>query len=179
MEFTKPLNAAPKGAAPPPAVDPLDPLAVRLSGGRVFHPLRDDQRDTDRMNTVEAPASPTGRERHCAQCSTAYHAPRATSLYCSPRCRKRAHRGHEDTDSRTLDLLRRWLLRRTYAGKIGPVNGRDPRAPIYALTVPRSLAMEEWNGWNPGASMTDAAFVAALDQLGIHGVDYVPPHKRH
>lgn len=34
-----------------------------------------------------------GRERICAQCCTSYHSPRATSRYCSDRCKKRHQRG--------------------------------------------------------------------------------------
>lgn len=134
------------------------------------------------MNIPEASASTTaraGRERTCAQCSGTYRAPRATSRYCSDRCRQRGHRGVGDTDGKTLDLLRRWLLRRTYAGQIGPVNRKDPRAPIYALTVPSAFALEEWNGWNPGASMSVDAFSSALHRLGVYGPDYLPAHKRH
>jgi hypothetical protein len=133
------------------------------------------------MNTPEASASSVarkGRERTCAQCSAVYRAPRASSRYCSDRCRKRAQRGTPDTDGQTLDLLRRWLLRRSYAGQIGPVNRKDPRPAVYALTVPRALALDEWNRWNPGASLTEPAFASSLDRLGINGPDYVPPHKR-
>lgn len=133
------------------------------------------------MNIPEASVSnvaPMGRERICAHCSAAYRAPRRSSLYCSAKCRLRAHRGTEDTNSNALDLLRRWLLRRTYAGQIGPANRRDPRAPVYALTVSRAFALGEWNGWNPGAAMTEEAFASALDGLAIYGPDYMPPHKR-
>jgi hypothetical protein len=135
------------------------------------------------MNTHVAPATPpallpAGRQRTCAQCTATYRAPRATSRYCSPACRKRAHRGTATTDHKSLDFLRRWLLRRTDAGQIGPVNRRDPRARVYALTVPRGLAVEEWNRWNPGASMTDCAFASSLDELGIFGPDYEPPHRQ-
>jgi hypothetical protein len=133
------------------------------------------------MNTSGASAPSAvlrGRERACAQCNAVYRSPRATSRYCTPKCRKRAHRGTEDTDGKTLDLLSRWLLRRTYAGQIGPTNRRDPRAPVYALTVPRAFALGEWNGWNPGAAMTEEAFASALDRLDVHGPDYTPPHKR-
>lgn len=123
---------------------------------------------------------PAGRERTCTQCATTYRAPRASSRFCSPACRKRAHRGSATTDVRTTDLLRRWLLRRSYAGQIGPVNCRNPRPPVYALTVHRGLALEEWNSWNPGASMTDEAFASSLDQLGIYGFEYEPTtrHRR-
>jgi hypothetical protein len=121
---------------------------------------------------------PAGRERNCAQCSTTYRAPRATSRYCTPACRKRANRGSPITDRKRLDLLRRWLLRRSYAGQIGPINRRDPRPPIYALSVPREAAWEEWNQWNPGAAMTVGTFASSLDQLGIYGLDYVPPHRQ-
>lgn len=133
------------------------------------------------MNIHEAPASTvarTGRERTCEQCATIYRSPRTTSLYCSAACRKRAHRGAPATNGRTLDLLRRWLFRRSYAGQIGPVNRRDPRPPIYALTVPREVALEEWNLWNPGASMTVDTFASTLERMGIYGIDYVPPHKQ-
>jgi hypothetical protein len=121
---------------------------------------------------------PTGRERTCEQCGATYRAPRATSRFCTPACRKRAHRGTAATDQGTLGLLRRWLLRRSYAGVIGPANSRDPRRPVYALTVPRTLALDEWNRWNPGASTTDAALASNLEKLGIFGLDYQPPRKR-
>jgi hypothetical protein len=133
------------------------------------------------MTIPEASASTTtraGRERTCAQCSGTYRAPRATSRYCSPRCRQRGHRGASDTDGKTLDLFRRWLLRRTYAGQIGPVNRRDPRPPVYALTVPSAFVLEEWSTWNPGASMTSEAFATALDRLSVYGPAYLPPHKQ-
>jgi len=133
------------------------------------------------MNIPEASAStvaPMGRERICAQCNDTYRAPRVSSLYCSAKCRLRAHRGTEVTEGKTLDLLRRWLLRRNYAGQIGPVNRRDPRPPVYALTVARAFALGEWNGWNPGAAMTEEAFASALDGLAIYGPDYMPPRKR-
>lgn len=134
------------------------------------------------INTV-APATtparrPAGRERTCEQCAATYRAPRSTSRFCSPACRKRAHRGTATTDTRTQDLLHRWLLRRSYAGQIGPWNSRNPRRPVYALTFPRALALAEWNGWNPGASMTDEAFASSLATLGIFGPDYEPVHKR-
>lgn len=135
------------------------------------------------MNTPVATATnpamrPAGRERTCEQCSSFYRAARATARYCSPVCRKRAHRGSATTDARSLDLLRRWLLRRSYAGKIGPVNSRNPRAPVFALTVPRAVTLEEWNSWNPGAAMTEPAFATSLERLGIFGPDYEPPHKQ-
>lgn len=122
--------------------------------------------------------APIGRERICAQCTSTYRAPRVSSLYCSAKCRLRAHRGTEVTEGKTLDLVRRWLLRRTYAGQIGPVNRRDPRPPVYALTVSRAFALGEWSGWNPGAAMTEEAFASALDGLAIYGPDYTPPRKR-
>lgn len=50
------------------------------------------------MNTDVAPATtsalhPAGRERACAQCTTAFHPYRASARFCSPLCRVRAHRG--------------------------------------------------------------------------------------
>lgn len=123
--------------------------------------------------------APRGRERTCAQCNATYRSPRNSSLYCNPTCRKRSQRGTEPTDSKSLDLLRRWLLRRTFAGQIGPVNRKDPRPAVYALTVPRAFALEEWNGWNPGASMTSEAFAAALDRMEVYGPEYLPAHRRH
>jgi hypothetical protein len=122
--------------------------------------------------------STRGRERSCEQCSATYKAPRASSRFCSPACRKRAHRGSAGTDTKTEDLLRRWLLRRSYAGQIGPSNRRDPRRPVYALTVPCQFVLEEWNGWNPGASMTGPAFSKSLERLGIYGPEYELLHKR-
>jgi len=135
------------------------------------------------MNTSVAPAAspalrPAGRERTCRQCTTIYRAPRATSRFCSPACRKRSHRGSATTNQKSQELLQRWLLRRSYAGQIGPVNRRDPRPPVYALTMPRGLVLEEWNVWNPGASMTESAFASSLNGLGIFGPEYVPPHKQ-
>jgi len=29
------------------------------------------------------------------------------------------------------------------------------------------MALEDWNRWNPGASMTDEAFQGALNTIGI------------
>lgn len=116
----------------------------------------------------------TGRERECAQCGSVYRAARATSVYCSDTCRKRAQRGALPIDNRLADLLRRWLLRRSYAGQIGPTNGRDPRPAIFGLTVPRALAMEEWNRWNPGAAMTDETFQSILSGLSIHDIHSQP-----
>jgi hypothetical protein len=123
----------------------------------------------------------TGRERECAQCGSVYRAARASSVYCSATCRKRAQRGAPPVDNRTADLLRRWLLRRSYAGQIGPTNSRDPRPPVFGLTTPRALALEEWNRWNPGASMTDDAFVAMLSGLTIldmHAQPATAPRSR-
>lgn len=109
----------------------------------------------------------TGRERLCVQCSGTYRAARATAAYCSATCRKRSQRQTPPTDLRTSGLLHRWLMRRTYAGQIGPTNRRDPRPAVYGLTVPRAMALEDWNRWNPGASMTDEAFQGALNTIGI------------
>lgn len=131
---------------------------------------------------MEATASHSvkaGRERTCAQCGGVYRAPRSTSRYCSDKCRQRGHRGAEGLDSKTLDLLRRWLLRRTYAGQIGPANRRDPRPATYAMTVSRTFALDEWNAWNPGAAITAEVFATALDRLDIYGPDYLPRHKRN
>lgn len=124
------------------------------------------------MNTTVAPATTPalrkGRTRTCEQCSSTYRAPRSTSRFCTPACRKRAHRGTTTTaHCRTLDLLHRWLLRRSYAGQVGPVNRKDPRRLVYALSVPLGMALEEWNSWNPGASMTEPAFAASLQQLQL------------
>ena len=123
------------------------------------------------------PSASRGRERTCVQCGAPYRSPRNSSLYCSAACRKRAQRGSSTAVGPTLDLLQQWLLRRTYAGKIGPVNRRDPRRAVYALTVPRALASSEWNAWNPGAAMTEEAFARALARLGIHGPDYLGPRR--
>lgn len=133
------------------------------------------------MNTNVASATtpalrPAGRERICAQCTTTYRAPRASSLYCSPACRLRSHRGTPSTDGKALDLLRRWLLRRSYAGQIGPVNNRNPRPAVYALTVPRALALNEWNGWNPGAAMSEDEFRQKLKELHFLDANEEPRH---
>lgn len=50
------------------------------------------------MNTTVAPATtpalpPAGRERTCAQCSSAFHPYRPLARFCSSLCRVRAHRG--------------------------------------------------------------------------------------
>ena len=119
-----------------------------------------------------------GRERTCAQCGTLYRAPRATSRFCGDVCRKRNHRGSPTADAKATSLVYRWLLRRGYAGQIGPVNSRDPRRSVYGLTVHRHLALAEWNSWNPGASMTDEAFKDCLRDLGLIGYHEEPVRKQ-
>jgi hypothetical protein len=141
------------------------------------------------MNTVAAPAARTvGREQSCDQCGATYRARRSTSRYCTPACRQRAHHGSPGSSPEKANTVHGWLLRRGFAGKIGPVNRRDPRPAIYGLTVPRSHALAEFNhehrapimrpgeyrlslrdalAREPRQAMTDTELVAVLKALGI------------
>lgn len=115
-----------------------------------------------------------GRERPCQQCGDAYRALRSDSLYCSPTCRQRAARGAPTVAAQGTRWVGKALLMMEMAGKIGPVNAKDPRRPVYGLTVPRSTALAELNSRFPPA-MTDAEFGAELKALGFYGYDEDPP----
>jgi hypothetical protein len=52
----------------------------------------------------------------------------------------------------------------------GQVNSKDPRPPVYGLTVPRSTALAELNGRFPSAFMSEGEFRLELKALGF--VDY-------
>ena len=110
------------------------------------------------MNIHAAPASTADlRPAHtCHQCGTTYHAHRSTSRFCSPVCRLRNHR--KPAPARP-DVLRAWLLRRSFAGRVGPTT--------VALTVPLALALGDWNEWNPNAALTAEGFRARLKELAI------------
>jgi hypothetical protein len=92
----------------------------------------------------------------CEQCGITYHAQRSTSRFCSAACRLRHHRR---APREHRDLLRQWLLRRSYAGQVG--------AGKVALTVPPDVALADWNEWNPGAALGLADFRARLKRLSI------------
>lgn len=119
------------------------------------------------MNTTTSPATDVGTERTCQQCATTYRAPRTTSRYCADSCRKRASRGVTPSAPKETDLLRRWLVHRSYAGQINAANKRNPRPAVYGLTVPDDLARGEWNEWNPEAALSEAAFKARLKAIEI------------
>ena len=119
------------------------------------------------MNNTTSPTATPGTERTCLQCATPYRAPRATSRYCAPPCRLKAHRGATPSTPKETDLLRRWLLGRSYAGQITGANKRNPRPPVFGLTVPTAMAREEWNDWTPDAPLSEAAFNDRLKAIEI------------
>ena len=113
------------------------------------------------------PTTPSGTPRTCQQCATSYRAPRATSRYCAAPCRLKAHRGVTPSAPKETDLLRRWLVHRSYAGQINAANKRNPRPAVYGLTVPTDMAREEWNDWNPEAALSETAFITRLKAIEI------------
>jgi len=123
---------------------------------------------------MKSPAPVTGRERSCAQCRATYRAPRSSSRFCSTACRVRHHRDGPPSDIPADGLFYELLNRLGYAGQIGPVNRKDPRPPVYGLTVPRAHAVAEWNSRYPEAAMADAVFKKRLKDRGIHDYDEWP-----
>lgn len=57
------------------------------------------------------------------------------------------------------DLLRRWLVHRSYAGQIN--------AASYGLTVPNDTARGEWNDWSPEPALSETAFLTRLKAIEI------------
>lgn len=128
------------------------------------------------MNIPEASAStaaPKGRERICAQCTTAYRAPRSSSLYCTPACRKKANRGTAPTISPKAGVAGFSVITKALSltGYVGRVSG-GKTAPIHALLVPYETAFDELayqfnrKGWG---FVTRDEFAAALRCDGIQG----------
>lgn len=122
-----------------------------------------------------APAARVGRERTCTQCGATYRSPRNSSLYCSPRCRKRAHRGTAPTGGPRAgpsgySIISSVLLRCGYVGRIAPSVERGTEPPTYGLLVDRQAAFGEIayqfdrRGWG---ILTRAEFDAALRADGI------------
>ena len=105
------------------------------------------------------PTTPSGTPRTCQQCSASYKAPRATSRYCAAPCRLKAHRGVTPSAPKETDLLRRWLVHRSYAGQIN--------AASYGLTVPNDMARGEWNDWSPEPALSETAFLQRLKAIEI------------
>lgn len=117
--------------------------------------------------TNKRPA-PAGREQPCRQCGSVYAAKRATSRYCSPRCRKRAERHTPPIAERKTSGLKSWLLKRGYAGRIGAG---------YGLTVPVGFALGALveatesiraRGLRSIAPTTEAELRAALREMNFH-----------
>lgn len=128
------------------------------------------------MNISEAPAStvaPTGRERTCAQCTAVYRAPRSSSLYCTPACRKKANRGTAPTVSPKAGVAGFSVITKALSltGYVGRVSG-GKTAPVHALLVPYEAAFEELSyqfnrkGWG---CITRDEFAEALRSDGIQG----------
>ena len=123
----------------------------------------------------------TGREQPCAHCGMVYRAKRASSRFCSDRCKKRDQRGAAPTSQIGSSLIFTLLLRLGFAGQIGPVNRRDPRPAVYGLTVPRSHAFDELRGlfdrkgWGV---LTEAGFAADLKANGVASYDEAPAALR-
>lgn len=136
------------------------------------------------MNTTVAPATtpalrPAGRERTCAQCSTSYRAPRASSRFCSDRCKKRTQRGSQKEMGGASAALRNWLTGRGYAGKLSPWDERNRKClrERHGLTVPLAFVLDELNatraaitarGLRPVLpSYTEATLKSALSAAGL------------
>ena len=83
-------------------------------------------------------------ERSCEQCGIAYHPPRASSRFCSTRCRMRNHRGSPQANS----ALRSWLIKHGFAGEL--------EGARLSLTLPVSVVLEELS-----------AAVAAIEARGL------------
>jgi|GEM_PF-2875334 len=128
-------------------------------------------------------AARQGRERSCNQCGGSYRSPRSTSLYCSPACRMKAHRGTAPTGGRksgpsSFTVIGKALVFAGFAGPIGPVSRRDTAPVIYGLTVPNAHALAELRslfnarGWG---HLGEDEFELALTVDGIRAYSTASP----
>jgi len=95
------------------------------------------------------------RTATCSVCGARFEARRATAIFCSARCRQRAARGGENTDSKQIVQA---LAALGLVGKLWPVSRNDPSPAIYGLMVSRSTALAELN-----ASRSDGDAVSDSD----------------
>jgi hypothetical protein len=120
-----------------------------------------------------------GRERSCEQCATIYRAPRASSRYCTDRCKKRAQRGSLRGSPKASTALRTWLIKRGYVGKLSPWDSknRSGAAERWGVTVPLAHVLAELseatarikaNGLRPLLpSYTEPTLKSALAAAGL------------
>lgn len=95
------------------------------------------------MIPVEINPAQKGRERECTQCGTTYRSSRSSSLYCSPACRKKAHRGTAPkAGPASWGVIPKALYTLTYIGQVGPGSSLDTSPPEYALLVESEAAYE-------------------------------------
>lgn len=100
------------------------------------------------------------RLKTCERCGEQFRAERLTARYCGPTCRKVASRADDPAttgDREVCALLKRLGL----AAKVWPVYRWDSSPPVFALMVPRAVALAELNARLP-APITDAALARAL-----------------
>lgn len=99
------------------------------------------------MTTNDITPARAGRERNCTHCGATYRSPRSSSLYCSNACRMKAKRGTAPTATSCgpagWSPITKALHLAGYIGCIGPVSALSKAAPVYALTVPYELALDE------------------------------------
>jgi len=99
------------------------------------------------MTTNDITPARAGRERNCTHCGATYRSPRSSSLYCSNACRMKAKRGTAPTATSCgpagWNPITKALHLAGYIGCIGPVSALSKAAPVYALTVPYELALDE------------------------------------
>ena len=124
--------------------------------------------------SITTPAC-VGRERFCVQCGTSYRSPRNSSKYCSPACRKKAHRGSAPkagprSGPEAFSIIGKLLIRGKFAGQIGPVNRQSKEPVTYGMLVDNDFAHGELadlfdrNGWG---ILSREEFSAALRRDGI------------
>lgn len=127
------------------------------------------------MTQTNTTPARVGRERFCVQCGTSYRSPRNSSRYCSPACRKKAHRGTAPkggprSGPEAFSIIGKLLIRGGFVGLISPTSRRSTEPAIHALLVDCDLAYAElaslfdWKGWG---ILTREEFSAALRRDGI------------
>jgi len=114
----------------------------------------------------------------CERCGARFRARRATALFCGPACRKAANRARPEraNDSERRAAIRRYLQRARMIGKIWPVYSWDHSPAVYALLVPRHLALAALSDLDDEMPVTGAELVAALKERDI--ADWNQPVER-
>jgi hypothetical protein len=132
---------------------------------------------TGTITVANANGANGAANRRCLRCGDPLTAKRSTRSFCSPRCQKAAKRreGYEP-QCRIIDLLRQ----RGPIGQVWPVYRSDLSPRVFALMVPRAVALAELIIANPSVADDDLIRTLRRLHVGVGPVeaDLIERHAR-